>query len=252
MIFKRFAANLRAQNWFAIAIEFAIVVAGVFVGTQVSNWNDQRIEQAETQRMLQGLRPELRNMLSNFRVLREYYKVTREYGTTAFAGWRNDPSVSDRDFVIAAYQASQNTFTGLNSVSWSEIFGAQRFQGVGDQQLRDELSVLMTQDYTVLEKELFTEYRQNVRKIIPEDIQDGIRAQCGDQRIGNFGFVRLPAKCGLQFPADRWSEAARILRSHPELADELRWHFAAVATYDDNVANLQAITQSVLGRLAKF
>ena len=251
MIFRRTIANLRAQNWTAIVIEIVIVVVGVFIGTQVSNWNDARIERTETQRMLQGLRPELRNMLVNFRVLRDYYRVSRRYGTTAFAGWRGDPGVSDRDFVIAAYQASQNTFTGLNSGSWSEIFGAQRFQGVGDQALRDELSVLMTQDYTVLEKELFTEYRQNVRKIIPEDIQDGIRAQCGDQRVGSFGFVRLPATCDLQFPAQRWSDAARTLRAHPELADELRWHFAAVATYDDNIANLQTITQSVLNRLER-
>ena len=28
MIYKRFAANLRAQNWLAIGIEFGIVVAG--------------------------------------------------------------------------------------------------------------------------------------------------------------------------------------------------------------------------------
>ena len=33
MIFKRFAANLRAQNWFAIGIELAIVIVGVFIGT---------------------------------------------------------------------------------------------------------------------------------------------------------------------------------------------------------------------------
>ena len=36
MIYKRFAANLRAQNWFAIAIELAIVVIGVFIGTWVA------------------------------------------------------------------------------------------------------------------------------------------------------------------------------------------------------------------------
>ncbi len=58
MIYKRFAANLRAQNWFAIGIEFAIVVAGVFVGTQVSNWNAERLEKRETQRMLAQLEPE--------------------------------------------------------------------------------------------------------------------------------------------------------------------------------------------------
>ncbi|MEO8141619.1 MAG: hypothetical protein ABI617_03065, partial [Sphingomicrobium sp.] len=62
MIFKRFAANLRAQNWSAIGIEFAIVVAGVFVGTQVSNWNAERLEKRETQRMLAQLKPNLQSL----------------------------------------------------------------------------------------------------------------------------------------------------------------------------------------------
>jgi hypothetical protein len=39
MIFKRAVARLRAQDCVAITIELAIVVIGVFLGTQVANWN---------------------------------------------------------------------------------------------------------------------------------------------------------------------------------------------------------------------
>lgn len=38
----RLAEHLRTQNWAAIAIDFVIVVLGVFVGIQVANWNDER------------------------------------------------------------------------------------------------------------------------------------------------------------------------------------------------------------------
>ncbi len=251
MIFKRFAANLRAQNWSAIAIELAIVIIGVFIGTQVANWNEERLERAETVNMLRGLRPELRNQVVNFRTLRTYYAVTRRYGDTAFAGWKNDPRVSDRDFVIAAYQASQNTFTGINNSSWSQIFGGDRFRGIGDQKLRNELSVLLTQDYSVLEKEVFSAYRENVRKVIPEDVQDAIRAQCGDQRVGELGFVRLPATCDLHLPNERWRASAAALRARPDLVGELRWHFAAVATYVGNLENLENISASVLKRIER-
>ena len=44
MIYKRVGARLKAQDWLAIAIELIIVVAGVFIGMQVSNWNADRIE----------------------------------------------------------------------------------------------------------------------------------------------------------------------------------------------------------------
>jgi len=42
MILRRVIDHFRKQEWTAIAIDFLIVVIGVFVGLQVSNWNGQR------------------------------------------------------------------------------------------------------------------------------------------------------------------------------------------------------------------
>lgn len=44
MILRRLAQNLREQNWTAIGIEFVLLVAGVFLGIQVANWNEARVE----------------------------------------------------------------------------------------------------------------------------------------------------------------------------------------------------------------
>jgi hypothetical protein len=41
MILRRTMEHLRRQDWVAVAIEFVIVVLGVFVATQVSNWNEE-------------------------------------------------------------------------------------------------------------------------------------------------------------------------------------------------------------------
>ena len=249
MILRRLAANLRAQNWTAITIEFLIVVIGVFVGTQVSNWNDARIQRAQTTQVLQGLKPELRNLIANFETLRAYYGVTKNYSRTAFAGWRGDPRASDREFVIAAYQASQNTFTGVENSSWSQIFGADRMRDLKDQRLHDQLSILMTTDFGTFERELFTAYREDVRKVIPEDLQDAIRAHCSDRRVGHLGYVALPSSCNLDLPDERFASAAKALRAHPELIGEMRWHFAAVASYVDNITNLETIARDVIKRI---
>lgn len=45
MILRRITAHFRKQEWTAIVIDFLIVVAGVFVGIQVSNWNGSRTDQ---------------------------------------------------------------------------------------------------------------------------------------------------------------------------------------------------------------
>jgi hypothetical protein len=252
MFVRRLTADLKQQKWTTITIELIIVIIGVFIGTQVSNWNEGRLERDETRQMLLNLGPELRNDIAGFDAVRAYYRVTRHYAVTAFAGWRGDPNISDRDFVIAAYQASQNTFTGINNSSWSQIFGSERLHTVDDQTLREELGALMTTDYNVIEKEIFSNYREHVRQVIPEDIQDAIRAGCSDQRFGLTGFTRLPPTCTLALPDERFRIAAKALRDHPELVGEMRWHFAAVATYVDNISNLEDISRRALKRIEQM
>ena len=46
MILRRVMVHVRRQDWTAIAIDFVIVVIGVFVGIQVANWNEARLEHA--------------------------------------------------------------------------------------------------------------------------------------------------------------------------------------------------------------
>ena len=55
MIYKRVAARLKGQDWAAITIELAIVIVGVFIGTQVSNWNAERLERQGNARVLRNL-----------------------------------------------------------------------------------------------------------------------------------------------------------------------------------------------------
>jgi hypothetical protein len=39
MLLRRMTQHVRDQNWFAVGLDFVIVVTGVFVGLQVGNWN---------------------------------------------------------------------------------------------------------------------------------------------------------------------------------------------------------------------
>lgn len=47
---RRWGGKVREQNWFAVAIDFVIVVAGVFLAIQAANWNETRKERAEERR----------------------------------------------------------------------------------------------------------------------------------------------------------------------------------------------------------
>lgn len=57
---RRWDGKAREQNWFAVAIDFVIVVAGVFLGIQAANWNDSRKERAEERRYYAQILDDLR------------------------------------------------------------------------------------------------------------------------------------------------------------------------------------------------
>lgn len=236
MILRRLTANLRAQNWTAIGIEFLIVVIGVFLGMQVSNWNQQRLERRATHQMLVQLVPELENQMAFFDSAKDYYATTRRYADTALAGWAGDRSVSDEQFVIAAYQASQIYGIGTNAVNWTSIFGGDQFRNIDDPRLRRNLSLVLSADYDAVGFDaVATPYREQVRRVIPIEVQDRIREACGDRPPStNVNLSVLPESCPLKLSNAETASTAAALRARSDLPVELRWHLAAVATFVSN------------------
>ena len=242
MILRRLTANLRAQNWTAITIEFFIVVIGVFIGTQVSNWNQLRLEKQATNRMLEQLEPELRSQLEFFDTIGIYYKSSRGYADQAFAGWKRDPNVSDEQFVIAAYQASQISGIAINPDSWALTFGGSHLRDIENPKIRRNLELTLTADYSPVEiPAVATRYREQVRHVIPIEIQDRIRDQCGDRStMGKEGavIIVLPASCSMKIDPAKAHAIAAALRARTDLPGELHWHLAAIASYMANVETL--------------
>lgn len=52
MILRRLTKHIEDQNWFAVGVDFLIVVVGVFIGIQVANWNDAKSERVLEQQVL--------------------------------------------------------------------------------------------------------------------------------------------------------------------------------------------------------
>lgn len=70
MILRRLKAHVEKENWFAVFLDFCIVVIGVFVGLQVANWNDARVEQRELAGQLTSLNAEFSDNLDRLNAYR--------------------------------------------------------------------------------------------------------------------------------------------------------------------------------------
>ncbi len=60
MLLRRITEHVKAQNWTAVALDFLIVVVGVFIGIQVANWNERLAERDTEARLLTYLAEDLR------------------------------------------------------------------------------------------------------------------------------------------------------------------------------------------------
>jgi hypothetical protein len=55
VILRRFSANLKRQDWFALLLDLLIVVVGIYLGLQVDAWNSARQDRATERQYLERL-----------------------------------------------------------------------------------------------------------------------------------------------------------------------------------------------------
>lgn len=61
MILRRLKEHVRDQNWFAVALDFVIVIVGVFIGIQLGNWNSARADKVAGEAYLARIAEDIRS-----------------------------------------------------------------------------------------------------------------------------------------------------------------------------------------------
>ncbi len=75
MLLRRVTQHIQNQNWFAVFIDFIIVVVGVFIGIQVANWNETQSNKKGLVASLERLDREVLQNISNIeKILVNYEK----------------------------------------------------------------------------------------------------------------------------------------------------------------------------------
>lgn len=59
MILRRITKHVKDQNWFAVGLDFFIVLAGILIAFQITNWNEAKSERTELARTEMALQNEL-------------------------------------------------------------------------------------------------------------------------------------------------------------------------------------------------
>lgn len=257
MIFRRFATNLRRQDWTAVVVELIVVVAGVFIGLQASNWNTDRETTAKAVDFTERLRADLRVEAWGYEYEIGYSNDVLASAKRAADALSGKTPMSDEALLIAAYRATQYEFNVRRRATYDELTSTGDIGLIRDLGLRNLAMDVYTLPIfsSIMDEGINNPHRKAFRMAIPYDVQAALAATCGDRHVTTGDYTGIahsldyPCASGLS-PQDIAAGAA-VLRGDPQFLQFLRLRIAEVGTNQLNLTDYYPETRSALQALAK-
>ncbi len=182
MRIRRIGDHLKEQNWTAVALDFIIVVFGVFVGLQTNNWNEARHDAVRGEEYLQRVHSDLLADVGALDRRLAFWSDVADYGTAAldFAENGKLKNGSAWETLLAFYQASQIWPFTTSDGTYRELIAAGDLVLVSDSELRDSLADYYVTGSRRLARrvDVIPTYREEIRGLTPMRVQRHIWAHC--------------------------------------------------------------------------
>ncbi len=147
MLLRRITQDVRDQNWFAVSIDFLIVVIGVFIGIQVANWNEERADRLDEKETLVALNSDvletksnIEEFLSRIKKGQKHLRQLAEYSD----GQHDDMPIAqiDESILKGLYTVY---YTTTNMVTYIELINTGRIDIISNKEIRSNLKILSDQ-----------------------------------------------------------------------------------------------------------
>ena len=226
LILRRITEHVQAQNWTAIVLDLVIVVVGVFIGIQVSNWNDARVARAEETEFVRSIRDDIEQDIADVQGFVEMLSDVSGHGYQALESLESETACEGNCWneLLSFFHASQWIDVITNPATFDEI---KRTGLPRDAHLRDTLARYygLADQYTIINSSL-PEYRELVRSVVPIPVQDHMWNQCvdiaGRQQI-------LIDDCAAPIGDDEARAIVEVLRHNPGIKPSLTFWLSTVS-----------------------
>jgi len=136
MLLRRFVAHARKQDWMAIAIEFMLLVLGVFLGIQVANWNAERETRQKSALFTERLKADLRGEDWTYQFLVAYNREVLANAKRAADALEGKAALADEALLVSAYRATQYRSRNQLGTTYDELISTGNIGLIHDQTLR--------------------------------------------------------------------------------------------------------------------
>ncbi len=140
MIARRVMERLRKQEWTAVAIEFAIVVLGVFLGLQANNWNQAAIDHRAEAAYLSQLRGDLQRIEGAVRDQIEFERFQGRVAGAVFDLIEHDRSGDrGRRIGMGLSQLTMRRTLRMESPTFTDLQSSGNLEIISDPTLRADI-----------------------------------------------------------------------------------------------------------------
>lgn len=148
MILRRLAEAVAEQNWFTVILEVVIVVAGIYLGLQASEWSQGREDRRAEVVYLQRIASDLDASLIQTARSQEFQTRHATYGALVLQALRECDLQSDQrdQFASGIYLVAKHSAATFVQASLQELLSAGRLTIIRNSSLRQML-VEMLQYY---------------------------------------------------------------------------------------------------------
>jgi hypothetical protein len=242
MIPRRIAEHVKSHNWFAVAIDFVIVVVGVFVGIQVSNWNEALSTNRKSAEFTERLRADLKIEYWNYLYLAAYLEEALANADRAIAALEGAKPLPDEPLLISAYRATQYKIRTRRRAAYDELTSTGEIGLIRDKAMRETaMGVYTTGTFDrITSQGIASDYRKAFRMSVPTAVQRALRKNCGDRVVeqGDFKGIAgsLDYPCAIGAGDKAIADAAAALRSDAGIVPMLRLRIADLETQANDLS----------------
>ena len=177
MLLRRITKHVTDHNWVAIFIDFLIVVLGILLAFQITNWNETKISKTRSSLYLERIASDLAEEISIYDDRIQFWRQVSNNGLAVLDGTTGNQPLNAWELLLAYFQASQVAeFFPANS-TFEELKSAGELSLIRDDHLLGELSAYYAYPgYETLRER--PSYREHIRSIVPVRIQIYIWSNC--------------------------------------------------------------------------
>ncbi len=145
MLLRIISKHVKDQNWFAVALDFAIVVFGVFFGFQVTSWNETRAERQQEYQYLQRIADDVSISISRNKLNIDFMNRHAGYGTVvidALDACEISPSKQD-DFASGIFLTGKITQPVFLRNAINELNATGKYDVIQNPDIRNKIAELV-------------------------------------------------------------------------------------------------------------